>query len=129
MFFGARYGEDRRDACNQFVGDSGSFSRYFDLDKWAETLPFLIVPKASKSEKGDNNHPTVKPLKLMAYLITLGSREGDTILDPFAGTSTTGIAALLLKRNAVMIEIDPDSCDIGLARLQGYNYKTTQKED
>lgn len=65
---------------NQYA-DSGSYSRYFDLDAWAKTLPFLIVPKASKREKGkQNTHPTVKPLKLMSYLVTLGSRPGDVVL-------------------------------------------------
>ena len=98
--------------------DSGSYSRYFDLDSWSKTLPFLITPKASKSEKNKgldleprttqsnlrsqgglpkpeveykakNFHPTVKPLKLMSYLITLFSRPGDTVLDPFVGSGTT----------------------------------------
>ena len=70
--------------------DEGSFSRYFSLDSWTEkTLPFLITPKPAKAEKGEfNNHATVKPLKLMSYLITMGSREGDLMLDPFCGSGT-----------------------------------------
>lgn len=133
-------------------GDSGSFSRYFDLDKWwAERIkslpesvqvvyPFLIVPKASKSEKNigcdeleekigggmqgtqdqslltgsgnirnnraRNNHPTVKPIKLMSYLITLGSRAGDTVLDPFIGSGTTARACKVLGRKCIGFEID-----------------------
>jgi hypothetical protein len=65
-------------------GDTGGFSRFFSLDAWSErNLPFLIVPKASKKEKNvgmdesrkdKNVHPTVKPIKLMTYLITMGSR-------------------------------------------------------
>jgi DNA modification methylase len=130
--------------------DSGSYSRYFDLDKWANTLPFLITPKASKSEKNrglediketqvmggggtnsdvssaygavkakqSNSHPTVKPLKLMSYLITLGSREGDTILEPFAGSGTTCLAAKELKRNYIGIEREKEYCDICEARLE-----------
>jgi len=128
--------------------DSGSFSRYFDLDKWwAKTFPFLIVPKASKSEKnkglgnegieiGDrpnspdltgkfpahdqrkrvNHHPTVKPLKLMSYLITLGSREGDTVLDPFMGSGTTMLAGKLLNRHCIGIEIEEKYCEIAAKR-------------
>lgn len=130
--------------------DSGSFSRYFDLDKWAR---FLIVPKASKSEKNrglegmkekqvrrlsggkfkdnsgslnsdkagavsKNNHPTVKPIKLMAYLITLGSRKGDIVLDPFVGSGTTCIAAKRLKRKWIGIEKDPEYCKIAEARIK-----------
>jgi len=137
------------------LGDSGSFSRYFDLDKWAQkTFPFLIVPKASKSEKnrgcedlvpspkclidkmGDekctmktgsgnirnvyykNNHPTVKPLKLMSYLITLGSREGDTVLDPFLGSGTTALACKMLNKKCIGIEIDEKYCEIAANRCR-----------
>lgn len=148
----------------------GSFSRYFDLDKWAienlpkevqEVFPFLIVPKAAKSEKNDgldgmeerqitggggltastredgsletasaggkygsikakqhNFHPTVKPLKLMSYLITLGSRPGDVVLDPFLGSGTTALAAKILKRNYIGIEREKEYCEIAKARIE-----------
>ena len=135
-------------------GDSGSFSRYFDLDKWAQkTFPFLIVSKASRSEKerglddfperkcrGDykdssqfgllekiqnsprptakNFHPTVKPLKLMSYLITLGSRSGDTVIDPFGGSGTTALAAKMLGRKCIGIEIEEKYCEIAANRCR-----------
>ena len=107
------------------IGDSGSFSRYFSLDAWAEkTLPFLIVPKASKSEKGiDNNHPTVKPLKLMSYLITMGSRPNDTILDPFMGSGTTGIAALKLGRHFTGIELSKEYFEIAEKRISNTTFQ------
>lgn len=139
--------------------DSGQFSRYFSLDKWAEkTFPFLIIPKASKSEKnkgletlgvserqearpdspydtgvslehdhrmtGFNNHPTVKPLKLMSYLITMGSREGDTVLDPFCGSGTTLIAAHILHRKYIGIELNEDYAKIAEKRLEPYLKQT-----
>lgn len=69
-----------------------------------------------------NYHPTVKPIKLMSYLITMGSREGDVILDPFLGSGTTAIAALLLKRNFVGMEIDPGYCISAKKRI-GYYLK------
>jgi len=99
--------------------DSGSFSRYFDLDKWAQkTFPFLICSKASKSEKGkDNKHPTVKPLKLMSYLVTLGSRTGDRILDCFCGSGTTGIACKLLNRKYILIDSNIEYCKIAQERI------------
>ena len=146
--------------------DSGSFSRYFDLDKWFEerikllpksvqkTFPFAVICKASKSEKNKgcedlpeqmmpysgglegasiplkgsppprykNNHPTVKPLKLMSYLITLGSREGDLVLDPFIGSGTTALACINLKRHYIGCEIDKGYYDIAMSRI-----KYTQK--
>ena len=63
-------------------------------------------------------HPTVKPLKLMAYLITMGSREGDIVLDPFCGAGTTCIAAMMLKRDYIGIEISPEYHEIALKRLE-----------
>lgn len=127
--------------------DSGSYSRYFDLDKWYDTtFPFAIMPKASKSERNRgldqwmpttvndgrkteidnpfqrgetprvNRHPTVKPLKVMSYLITLGSRPNDLILDPFVGSGTTVLAAQMLNRRAVGLEISAEYAAIAQAR-------------
>lgn len=64
-----------------------------------------------------NNHPTCKPIKLMSYLITLGSREDDIVLDPFIGSGTTAIAAKMLRRHYIGYEIDPEYCRIAEARL------------
>jgi site-specific DNA-methyltransferase (adenine-specific) len=70
-----------------------------------------------------NRHPTVKPLKLMSYLITLGSRSDDLVLDPFAGTCTTGMAAKMLGREWLMIEIDEEWCRIGQRRIDAVERK------
>ncbi len=51
-----------------------------------------------------NEHPTVKPVELMRYLVRLVTPAGGTILDPFMGTGTTGIAAHLENRNFIGIE-------------------------
>ena len=147
------------------IGDSGSFSRFFDLDAWfteqvkqlpesvQKTFPFLLVPKASKREKNEgcegldnetyldeskldkeaigcnnprnrsgeprsgNNHPTCKPLKLMSYLITLGSRENEIVCDPFLGSGTTAIAAISLGRRCIGFEISPEYTKIANARI------------
>lgn len=139
--------------------DSGSYSRYFDLDKWASTLPFLICPKASKSEKNKgleglgetsapkngkekrltvggskdtalsraNHHPTVKPLKLMSYLITLFSREGETVLDPFVGSGTTVVAAKQLNRKGIGIEREAEYAEIAQARLDHLTIKLPEE--
>lgn len=67
--------------------------------------------------KMKNNHPTVKPISLMEYLIKLVSRERHTILDPFMGSGTTGIAAKKLNRHFIGIERDPDYIKIAEARI------------
>ena len=106
---------------NLLVSDSvlKDHSKYFDLDKWFETtFPFIITPKASSTEKGEyNKHATVKPIKLMSWLITLLSREGDTILDPFCGSGTTLLAAKMLNRKYIGIDINQEYIDITKKRL------------
>ena len=134
------------DSCETIKESSISYSRYFDLDKWFNTTyPFLITPKASKREKNagcddlntvlhnghqfnkqtgepwvystKNNHPTVKPIKLMSYLIVLGSRENDIVLDPFAGSGTTLVASKMLNRQYIGCEMSKEYVEIIEARL------------
>jgi site-specific DNA-methyltransferase (adenine-specific) len=62
-------------------------------------------------------HPTQKPLWLMARLIEQHTNEGDLILDPFAGSGTTAVAAKRMGRRAVVIEQDESYCEIAAKRL------------
>ena len=72
---------------------------------------------------GANNHPTVKSIKLMSYLVALLSRENHIILDPFCGSGTTLIAAKMLNRQYIGIELNPEYIEIAKARLDSYNAK------
>jgi len=73
-----------------------------------------------KREKLDefNNHPTVKPLELMEYLVELIMPEGTTVIDPFAGSGTTLLAAKNKNVNYIGIEINADYVDIAKRRLE-----------
>lgn len=64
-----------------------------------------------------NNHPTVKPIKLMEYLITMVTPENGTVLEPFMGSGTTGIAAVNLNRNFIGIEMDEHYFEIAEKRI------------
>lgn len=64
------------------------------------------------------NHPTQKPITLLDRIIKASSNEGDTILDPFSGTFTTGFVAKQLSRKSISIEIQEEYLKIGLRRLQ-----------
>jgi len=64
-----------------------------------------------------NNHPTVKPIALMNYLIKLVSREEAVILDPFCGSGTTAVACKQLNRRFIGIDISQEYCDIANKRL------------
>lgn len=66
-----------------------------------------------------NNHPTVKPIALMEYLVKLVSREGQVILDPFMGSGTTGMACKKLNREFVGIEMMPEYMEIAKCRIEG----------
>ena len=68
--------------------------------------------------KSKNNHPTVKPIALMEYLINMVTKEGQTVLDPFTGSGTTLIAAKKLGRNYIGIELEPEYVKIAEARIK-----------
>ena len=163
---------DGRFPANLLVSDEAlnDYSKFFSLDSWFEenlkslpepvqqTFPFMIVPKASKSEKNEgldnfevkqqkggggtsndtwyeddvnsasgkfgsekapsrNIHPTVKPLTLMNYLVVLGSRKGDVVLEPFAGSGTTALACVSQERDYIAIEREEEYYEIAKARL------------
>ncbi|MDI9576986.1 MAG: site-specific DNA-methyltransferase, partial [Thermoproteota archaeon] len=67
-----------------------------------------------------NFHPTVKPLKLMSYLITLGSRPNDLVLDPFCGSGTTCLAAKMLGRNYIGIEKEAEYVVLAENRVRSH---------
>ena len=71
---------------------------------------FLTLPKR-------NSHPTTKPVKLMSYIITLFTREGDWVMDPFLGSGTSGLASKLLNRNFIGVEREKEYFDICEERL------------
>ena len=62
------------------------------------------LPAIAKSEKSCGKHPTQKPLSLLTRLILASTKKGAWILDPFTGSSTTGIAANLLERKFLGID-------------------------
>lgn len=80
---------------------------------------FFYCPKTSKKDRGEgNNHPTVKPTDLMRYLCTLVTQPGGTILDPFAGSGSTGRGAVLGGFDFIGIELDSDFCEIAYKRIK-----------
>jgi len=66
-----------------------------------------------------NNHPTVKPIALMKYLVKLVTKQGQVVLDPFLGSGTTGIACKELNREFIGIEKEPEYIEIAKARING----------
>ncbi len=80
---------------------------------------FFYVAKASKRERGEGNvHPTVKPIKLMEYLIKLVTPQNGTVLDPFMGSGSTGVAAKGLNYNFIGCEMNGEYLQIATKRIE-----------
>ncbi len=95
-------------------GDSGSAARYF------------YCAKASKTERSEgNNHPTVKPLVLIQYLLKLASKENYVVLDPFLGSGTTAVACIQNNRNYIGFEIDEGYFSIAKQRIKAAEIQMT----
>lgn len=90
-----------------------------DKNKWSEN-DYRKGDGSKTTQPKNNNHPTVKPVKLMAYLVTLASRPNDTVLDPYAGSGTTLIAAQITNRKHIGIELNKEYCEIAQARLTAW---------
>lgn len=79
-------------------GDAGSAARFF------------YSAKASRAERAGADHPTIKPIGVMRWLCRMIAPPGALILDPFAGSGTTGIAARAEGQRALLIEREPRYC-------------------
>jgi len=94
-----------REITAEFGGDSGSAARFF------------YAAKADSAERRKSNHPTVKPLDLMRYLVRLVTPVGGITLDPFLGSGTTIEAARAESCKAIGIELSGEYCEDAIARL------------
>ena len=74
-------------------------------------------------------HPTMKPVKLIARLIRNSSKKGWTVLDPFGGSGTTLIACEQLGRKCLMMELDPQYCDVIITRWERFTGRKAEKVD
>jgi site-specific DNA-methyltransferase (adenine-specific) len=102
---------------NSLTGGGGIIERNYGNDS-GSAARFFYCAKASKAERGDsNNHPTVKPIALMRYLIKLVTPPDGVVLDPFLGSGTTAIAAVLEGFDWIGIEREAEYCDIARARI------------
>lgn len=99
------------------------FAQSVLTEKQSSTV--LEFDKPSRSEE----HPTMKPVKLFAYLVRNSSRSGDLVLDPFAGSGTTVVACEQLKRRAAVMELDPHYASVIVERWERLTGKTAVKAD
>ena len=101
---GLTFGMGAQDAVEMGHDDTGGASRFFYCAK----APTTERPSYTKPDGSTIKHPTVKPLRLMRYLVRLVTPPGGEVLDPFAGSGATVEAALLEGFRVVGIELEPD---------------------
>lgn len=133
------YGKFAERLPGAFHGDSGSAARFFycpkaskaDREEGLDGLPLVAAGMVSETSgqhvtrrdegyqqpQRANHHPTVKPTALMRYLVRLITPPGGTVLDPFAGSGSTGKAALLEGFSFIGCEMTPEYVPIAEARL------------
>lgn len=116
------------------LGEIPDYQKYFYCPKVSRRERHIGY---SEDEKAGNNHPTVKPVELMKYLIKLITPPGGTVLDPFNGSGSTGMAAVELGYDYTGIELDPNYVKIAEQRIQAWankdmaenNFKELFQED
>jgi len=116
----------RRSKAESMYDDGGSAARYFPECPWSpdDATRYMYCPKASGSDRdyglapNSNPHPTVKPIALMRWLVRLLAPPNATILDPFMGSGSTGVAATLEGRSFIGCEMEPEYMEIAQARIR-----------
>ena len=123
---GVCYGEFDHRTSFEKRDDNGSASRFFNSLGWSkdDDVPFLYCPKATKTDRSEgcdvkngNRHPTVKPVNLCRWLCRLATPPYGIVLDPFAGSGSTGKGALLEGFSFYGIEREEEYCRIAGERL------------
>jgi hypothetical protein len=128
-------GADKKEGMSAGICDGlGSPARFFKSFSYEQEdldyAPFYYCAKASKSERNEgldggresrkNFHPTVKPIKLMEYLIKMVTPKGGVVLDPFMGSGTTGCACVKNGYKFVGIEMTEEYIPIAEARIKAH---------
>ncbi len=108
--------EEREAGCEHLPGRTGAEAVDREEGSAGQQNPRAGAGRTATTVK--NHHPTVKPVSLMRWLCRLITPPGGLVLDPFAGSGTTGIAAVSEGFDFVGVELDPDHHAIAMARIE-----------
>lgn len=111
---GRNFGGAKSGAMVQSYDDTGTASRFFYAAKSCEADRNL-----GSNPEIRNMHPTVKPISLMRWLCRLITPKGGTVLDPFLGSGTTGVAATVELFKFLGIELEAESYAVAHSRITG----------
>jgi DNA modification methylase len=112
-------GTGRAKSQKTVFGEMGAPTDFGPHDGLGSAARFFYSAKASAAERVGTKHPTVKPQNLMAYLCKLITPPGGTVLDPFAGSGSTGIAAVREGFNVILCEKEDEYCQDIQRRVPG----------
>jgi len=93
-------------------------SLWMDIDVEDEPQDIWAISTPQKAEKKHGKHPTQKPLALLERIVLASTDHGDTILDPFTGSSTTGIAAVKHGRRFIGVDTNTEYLELSVKRLK-----------
>ena len=96
----------------------GAPCRWFDNTHMVENIIRPGDYGIKKIIPSKTQHPTVKPVALMAHFIRLHTMPGDAVLDPFMGSGTTGVACVNMDREFIGVELDPQFYEMAEKRLK-----------
>ena len=148
-FSGEVYGDGKQREAWRAYGDSGGASRFYFCAKAStrernaglDELEALRVRQSghadervwdipgSHAKRRPNNHPTVKPVELMCYLVRLVAPPDGVVLDPFTGSGTTGVACVQEGFRFVGIEREADYCRIARLRIEHAASELEEQEE
>jgi site-specific DNA-methyltransferase (adenine-specific) len=111
----------------QIAGGKQMRSFWPDLKVDDEPQDIWTIHTPSNPEKKYGKHPTQKPIRLLERMILASTNEGDIVLDPFTGSSTTGIAAIRHKRVFIGIDNNLAYLDLSKKRLEDESHKARFK--
>jgi site-specific DNA-methyltransferase (adenine-specific) len=105
---------------NGYGGGYGAVAPGNGLKDKGSAARFFYSSKAGRDDRGDSDHPTIKPISLKQWLAKLITPKGGRVLDPFAGSGTTGEACAREHFKAVLIEQDKGYCEHIRQRMMRY---------
>lgn len=115
----ARKSPDARHTFKYELMKGGGWHRNDPLKKEDRQMRSVwSIPAPKKAEKVHGKHPTQKPLALLRRLICASTNEGDLVLDPFTGSSTSGIAARSANRRFIGIDTNAGYLDLSIRRVE-----------
>jgi DNA modification methylase len=115
------------------VEDKGIDLKKLKKDEMLKLLQDILADKTATTVMDydkpaiNPDHPTMKPVRLIGYLMRNSSKKGDSVLDLFGGSGTTLIAAEQLGRRCYMMELDPHYCDVIIARWEKLTGRKAEK--